>query len=112
VGVVVNRQTLRVAGREIRVRLRGMAELAFERAAEFCERRPGEMQSLEDECRPSLELPEDAADFRGPAERRGTPGDALRVRGDVDLLSGFDEAEGRLAQAAGAEKPLDLRDGE
>ena len=54
--VVVHGEALRVARREVRVRLGGMAELAFERAAEFGERRPGEMESLEDDCRACLEL--------------------------------------------------------
>jgi hypothetical protein len=89
-----------------------MAELAFERAAEFGERRPGEMEPLEDKCRPCLELTQDTPDFRGPAKGRGTPGDARRVRGGVDFLSGLDKSEGRLAQASGAEKPLDVGDGE
>jgi hypothetical protein len=89
-----------------------MPELPLEPAAELRERGPGEVQPLEDERRPRLELREDAADVRGPAERRRPPGDALRVGVDVEFRAGLDEAKRGVAKAARAEKPLDVGGGE
>ena len=70
VRVVVDGQALRLARREVRVRLRRVAELALEHAAELGEGWPVEVQPLEDERRARLELgrtlPTSAVPLNGP----------------------------------------------
>jgi hypothetical protein len=109
---VVDRQPLGVSRREVRVRLRGMAQLDLEETAELRQRRPSVMKALEDERGAGFELREHPSDLRHPAERCRAPGDAPRVRGDVELLAGLDQAEARSAQPSGAKKPLEVGDRE
>jgi hypothetical protein len=89
-----------------------VAELALERAAELRERRPAQVQSLEDDRRPVLELREDALDLGRAGERFRPPRDILRVRGDLELGARLGETEARVAKPAGREQPLDILDGE
>jgi hypothetical protein len=110
VGVVVNGEALGLPRREVRVCLRGVAELALERPAELRQRRPGEMQGLENQRRARLERIQYAADLGRAAEGNRPPGQALRVGADLELLGGLDQAEGGVAQPAGADEPLDVGD--
>jgi hypothetical protein len=79
VRVVVDGKTLRLAGREVRIGLGGMAELPLEHTAELRERRPGVVQALDDERCSRLELGEHAAHVGRAAEGDRPPGDALRI---------------------------------
>ena len=93
VRVVVHREPLRRARRVVRVHLRGMAQRAFERAAERAELRPVEVEALQDDRRPALPFGQHAIDVGRPGEAGGTPGDVGRVVADGKLLARLDEPE-------------------
>jgi hypothetical protein len=97
VRVVVDRQALRGARREVGIRLRRMAELGFQRPAELRERLPVQVQALEDDRRAVLELGEDTLDICGAREGLRPPGEVLRVVGDGELCAGLREPEAREA---------------
>jgi hypothetical protein len=63
---------------------------------------------LEDERRSRFELADDPSDVGRPAERRRPPGNALRVRAEIELLARLDEAKGGVTKSSRAEKPLDV----
>jgi hypothetical protein len=54
----------------------------------------------------------DAARIGRAAERSRPPGDVARVLRERDLRARLDQAEAGKAQAARADEPLDVRDGE
>ena len=102
------REALRAARRVVRVRLRGVAELGLQRAAELSERRPVVVQRLEDDRRALGERRGDAVGVGRSGELGRPPGNVRRILRERDLRAGLDQAEAREAQAAGADQPLDV----
>jgi hypothetical protein len=68
------------------------------------------MEGLENQRRAGLDGIQHAADLGGAAEGNRSPGEALRVGADLELLGRFDQAERGVAQPAGADEPLDVGD--
>ena len=110
VGVVVHLEALRARGRVVRVRLRGMTELALELAAELRERRMVVLERLEDDRRAAFELGATRSTSAVPENERRRPWDVLRVVAEPDRGALLDDAERRMAQAARGDAALDLGD--
>jgi hypothetical protein len=70
------------------------------------------MQPLKDDRRAVLELGEDTLDIGSARKGLRAPREVGRVGGDIELRAGLGEAEAGKAEAAGAEEPLDVRDGQ
>jgi hypothetical protein len=66
------------------------------------------VEALEDDRRSGLELREDAMGVRRPRERMGAPGHVVRVVAERNLLSGLDEAEGRVPDGRIADEAFDV----
>jgi hypothetical protein len=84
-----------------------MLEHLLQRAAEPRERLPCVVERLQDDGRARVELGEHAADISRPGEGIRSPRQVGRVVADVQLCALFDEPEGRVPNAAGADEPLD-----
>ena len=110
VRVVVHLEALRARGRVVRVRLRRMAELALELAAELRERRVVVLERLQDDRRAAFELRRDPFYVGRPREGGRRPREVLRVVAEPDRGAFLDDAERRVAEAAGGDAPLDLGD--
>jgi hypothetical protein len=108
VRVVVDGQALGVARRVIGVRLRRMAELTLELAAEDGQRLPVDVQTLEDDRGAGFEFGEDAVDVGRPRERLRPPGNVDGVVVEPDLRPLLDETKGRVADSGRADEPLDV----
>jgi hypothetical protein len=70
------------------------------------------VQSLQHERRAAVELAGDLGDLSHPAEREGPPRDVDEIVGRLQLHVRADETEGRKAQAARFELPLDFLGGQ
>jgi len=89
-----------------------VSELSFQVTAELDERRPVEVQSLEDDGRAGLPLGEDPVEVDRAGEGARSPGKVDRVVGRVELCPLADEPEGRIPDAGRTDDPFDVRLGE
>jgi hypothetical protein len=104
----MNGEPLRVSRGVVGVRLDGKSELVLEVPAEDGEGFPRQVEPLEDDRRPLLELARDPLGLGGPAEGNRPPGEVDRVVGQRELLTRLDETEARVTQAPRADEPLDV----
>ena len=100
VGVVVDGEPLRAAGRVVRVRLDAAAQLLLERPAEPGERRPRVVERLEDDRRAVGERRRHAVRVGDAQERFRPPRDVGRVRRLGDRAALLDQPEARRAETA------------
>jgi hypothetical protein len=85
-----------------------MSELVLELPAEDGEGFPGQVEPLENDRRPGLELGSDPFGLGGPAEGNRPPGNVDRVVGKRKLLARLDEPKARVTQGSRADEPLDV----
>ena len=112
VRVVVDGEALRAPRRVVRVRLHGLLELRLQLPAEARERRPVEVEALEDDRRAALECRRDRVRVDHAREGLRPPREIGRVVGLGDRAAFANQPQRRCTQAAGGDQPLDVRDRE